>query len=84
MHRSSVLHSPYNLITEGVMSSDLIGAAILASGIWVGLAVGAVSPPASAPRPHIWVVTASEGNPLHPDLMRAAPPVYRDEVAAGV
>ena len=55
------------------MSSDTIGASILTLGIWIIFSVAIFAGGPGKPQNHLWVASASEMIPSHPDLVRAAP-----------
>lgn len=56
------------------MSRDVVGAAIVAAGVWAIFAAGGVGFIPMEPRGHAWVVTGSEMIASHPDLVRVAYP----------
>jgi hypothetical protein len=55
------------------MSLDTIGASVLALGIWVIFSVAIIGGGPAKPQNYLWVASASEMIPSHPDLVRAAP-----------
>jgi hypothetical protein len=55
------------------MSSDTIGASILALGIWIVFSVAILIGAPGKQQNHLWVASASEMIPSHPELVRAAP-----------
>ena len=56
------------------MSRDVVGAAVVAAGVWTVFAAGSMGFIPMAPRGHAWVVTGSEMIASHPDLVRVAYP----------
>lgn len=60
------------------MSSDTMGASILALGIWIIFTLAILSGNPGQRHNEMWIATASEMIPSHPELVRAAPGRHRD------
>ena len=55
------------------MPTNLLAAAVAATGVWAISAWTIITADGSAPR-ELWTVASSEKNPSHPTLVRAAVP----------
>ena len=56
------------------MSRDIMGATVLAAGLWAIFAAGIMGFTPITPRGYAWVVTGSDKMSNRPDLVRAAMP----------